>query len=234
VREVKSSNCYILQQRDDESQFLKEQFDADYWRQRPGFEVINSGRGGSVRIGLDGRDAILRRYHRGGAVGKMLSDQYLWMGKILSRPWREWRILERARRAGLPVPEPIAACICRSGLWYRAVLIMAYLQDTEMLTQRLEREVLKPGSWHRIGLLIKRMHAAGIHHSDLTSDNILIDSRDRFYLVDFDMARVMNVIGDWQWRPLYRFQRSLEKRHRNRKLHFDDDDWQALMDGYQS
>ena len=49
-----------------------------------------------------------------------------------------------------------------------------------------------------------------------------------------DMARVMNVIGDWQWRPLYRFQRSLEKRHRNRKLHFDDDDWQALMDGYQS
>jgi 3-deoxy-D-manno-octulosonic acid kinase len=78
------------------------------------------------------------------------------------------------------------------------------------------------------------MHAAGIRHSDLTSDNLLIDSRDRFYLIDFDMARVMNVIGDWQWRPLYRFQRSLEKRHRNRKLHFDDDDWQALMDGYQS
>ncbi len=187
-----------------------------------------------MRIGLDGRDAVLRRYHRGGAVGKLLSDQYLWMGKILSRPWREWKILERARRAGLPVPEPIAACICRSGLWYRAVLVTAYLEDTEMLTQRLEREVLKPGSWHRIGLLLKRMHAAGIRHSDLTSDNLLIDSRDRFYLIDFDMARVMNVIGDWQWRPLYRFQRSLEKRHRNRKLHFDDDDWQALMDGYQS
>jgi 3-deoxy-D-manno-octulosonic acid kinase len=78
------------------------------------------------------------------------------------------------------------------------------------------------------------MHAAGIRHADLTSDNILIDSQDRFYLIDFDMARVMNRIDDWQWRPLYRFQRSMEKRDRKQKLHFDDDDWQELMDGYQS
>jgi 3-deoxy-D-manno-octulosonic acid kinase len=234
VREVKTAKCHILQQRDDASQYREEQFHADYWRQRPGFEKISSGRGGSVRIDLDGRQAILRRYHRGGAIGKLLSDQYLWLGKFMSRPWREWKILERARKAGLPVPEPIAACICRSGLWYRAVLITAFLQDTETLTQRLEREELKPGSWHRIGLLVKKMHAAGIRHADLTSDNILIDSRDRFYLIDFDMGRVMNLIGDWQWRPLYRFQRSLEKRNRRRKLFFNDDDWQALMDGYES
>jgi 3-deoxy-D-manno-octulosonic acid kinase len=234
VREVKSSNCYILQQRDDSREFLQEHFEVAYWRQRPGYEVISSGRGGSIRIELDDKAAILRRYHRGGAVGKLLSDQYLWMGKILSRPWREWKILERARRAGLPVPEPVAACICRSGLWYRAILITAYLQDTETLTQRLQRTELKPDCWHRIGLLIKRMHTAGIRHADLTSDNILIDSQDRFYLIDFDMARVMNRIDDWQWRPLYRFQRSMEKRDRNQKLHFDDDDWQELMDGYQS
>jgi 3-deoxy-D-manno-octulosonic acid kinase len=234
MREDKSSNCYFLQQRDDPRQLLDEYFEAGYWRQRPGYEVISSGRGGSVRIEMDGRAAILRRYHRGGAVGKLLSDQYLWMGKTLSRPWREWKILERARRAGLPVPKPIAASICRSGLWYRAVLITAYLQDTETLTQRLQRTALKPGCWHRIGLLVKRMHAAGIRHADLTSDNILIDSQDRFYLIDFDMARVMNRIDDWQWRPLYRFQRSIEKRHRKQKLHFDDGDWQALMDGYQS
>ena len=234
MREDKSSNCYFLQQRDDPRQLVDEYFEAGYWQQRPGYEVISSGRGGSVRIEMDGRAAILRRYHRGGAVGKLLSDQYMWMGKTLSRPWREWKILERARRAGLPVPEPIAACICRSGLCYRAVLITAYLQDTETLTQRLQRTALKPGCWHRIGLLVKRMHAAGIRHADLTSDNILIDSQDRFYLIDFDMARVMNRIDDWQWRPLYRFQRSIEKRDRNQKLHFDDDDWQTLMDGYQS
>jgi 3-deoxy-D-manno-octulosonic acid kinase len=234
MREVKTSKCYHLQQRDDARQLLDEYFEVSYWRQRPGFEVISSGRGGSVHIELDGRAAILRRYHRGGAVGKLLSYQYLWLGKTLSRPWREWKILQRARRAGLPVPEPIAACICRTGLWYRAALITAYLQDTETLTQRLRRTALKSGCWHRIGLLIKRMHAAGIRHADLTSDNILIDSQDRFYLIDFDMAQVMNRIDEWQWRPLYRFQRSIEKRDRNQKLHFDDNDWQNLMDGYQS
>jgi 3-deoxy-D-manno-octulosonic acid kinase len=234
VREVKTSNCYILQQRDDARQLLQEQFEINHWQQSPGYEVISSGRGGSVRIELDGRAAILRRYHRGGVVGKLLSDQYLWMGKTLSRPWREWKILQRARRAGLPVPEPIAASICRYGLWYRAALITAYLQDTETLTHRLERTELKPGCWHRIGLLIKRMHTAGIRHADLTSDNILVDSQDQFYLIDFDMARVMNRIDDWQWRPLYRLQRSMEKRDRNRKLQSGDDDWQELMDGYQS
>ena len=103
-----------------------------------------------------------------------------------------------------------------------------------MLTQRLRREKLSADGWFQLGLLIKRMHAAGIRHADLTSDNILMDSRDQFYLVDFDKARVMNQIDDWQWQPLYRFQRSMNKRHRQQALNFDEDDWQLLMDGYQS
>jgi 3-deoxy-D-manno-octulosonic acid kinase len=156
------------------------------------------------------------------------------MGKALTRPWREWNILQRAHKAGLPVPEPIAACACRSGLWYRAALIMVYLEDTEMLTQRLERENLASAAWHDLGLLVKRMHTEGIRHADLTSDNVLIDSQNRFYLVDFDQARIMNHIDDWQWRPLYRFQRSINKRNQRQTLHYSEDDWQALMDGYQS
>ena len=234
MREVRSANCYILQPEDDTTELLPEHFEASYWRQRPGYEVISSGRGGTVRIELNGKAAILRRYHRGGVVGKFLSDQYLWLGKNLSRPWREWNILQRARDAGLPVPEPVAASVCRSGLWYRAALVTAFLQDTETLTNRLQRTELKPGCWHAIGVLIKRMHVEGIRHADLTSDNILIDSRDQLYLIDFDMARIMKRIDDWQWRPLYRLQRSIEKRERNRKLHFADENWHELMDAYQS
>ena len=152
----------------------------------------------------------------------------------MTRPWREWHILQRALKAGLPVPEPMAACACRSGLWYRAALITVYLEDTEMLTQRLQREKLSPGSWHQLGLLIKRMHAEGIRHADLTSDNVLIDSQNSFYLIDFDQARIMNQIDDWQWQPLYRFQRSIDKRNRKQILNYDEHDWQLLMDGYQS
>ena len=234
LRVVKSGNCFILQPRDSEQDFTEQHFKTAYWQTRPGYDTIAGGRGGSCVIQLDNTRAILRQYHRGGFAGNLLSNQYLWLGKMMSRPWREWYVLLRARQAGLPVPEPIAACACRSGLVYRASLITAYLDDTEMLTRRLQRETLESDCWHRLGLLVKQMQAEGIRHADLTSDNILIDSQDRFYLVDFDKARIMNHIGDWQWRTLYRFQRSMEKRNRNQKLHYDASDWQTFMDGYES
>ena len=234
TREIKSSKCFILQSQDCVHEFSGEQFAAAYWQHQPGHQATMGGRGGSYLIDVDGRKAVLRRYRRGGFVSKLFSDQYLWLGKSLTRPWREWNILQRALKAGLPVPEPIAACACRTGVWYRAALITAYLEGTEMLTQRLQREKLPSDDWHRLGLLIKRMHAEGIRHADLNSDNVLIDSENRFYLIDFDKARVMNQIDDWQWQPLYRFQRSLDKRNRKLNLNYDGDDWQLLMDGYQS
>jgi 3-deoxy-D-manno-octulosonic acid kinase len=197
-------------------------------------ETIASGRGSSCIVQLDHGRAILRQYHRGGLVGNLLSNQYLWMGKKMSRPWREWHVLLRAQQAGLPVPQPIAACACRSGFWYRAALMTAYLDDTEMLTVRLRRESLAADGWHRLGALIRQMHEAGIRHADLTTDNILIDSKNRFYLVDFDKARMMKRLGDWQWRPLLRLQRSMEKRDSIQKLHYNADDWQTMMDSYQS
>jgi len=83
-------------------------------------------------------------------------------------------------------------------------------------------------------MLIRRMHSAEIRHADLTTDNILIDSGKRFFLVDFDKARVVERLGDWQWQPLKRLKRSIVKRHGQQALHFDADDWQALIDGYQS
>ena len=232
--EHKSANCY-LQQADEIGAALEvRHFDPETWRNSEGFREYAGGRGGSCLIELDGHRAVLRRYHRGGLVARLLSNQYLWLGKNLSRPWREWEVLELALAAGLPVPQPLGACICRTGFWYRAALITAYLDDTEMLTERIERVELERDDWFRLGLLVKRLHDAGIRHADLTSDNVLIDSANRFYLVDFDQARVMPRLDDWQWRPLYRFQRSIEKRDRRRKLHFGSNEWQALMDGYQS
>jgi 3-deoxy-D-manno-octulosonic acid kinase len=102
------------------------------------------------------------------------------------------------------------------------------------MTQRLQRQNLSRECWFKLGLLVKRMHTVGIRHADLTSDNILMDSSDRFYLVDFDKARIMRKLDDWQWQPLHRFQRSMVKRDGQQHLHYDADDWQALMDGYQS
>jgi len=229
-----SRRCCIRQQQGLGWQFADEHFEPRYWRRKSGFETTLGGRGGSCLIDIGGRRAVLRRYHRGGAIGSLFSDQYLWLGQARSRPWREWEVLLRARAAGLPAPEPIAACTCRCGFWYRAALITAFLDDTEMMTERLQRETLARDCWHALGMLIQRLHGAGIRHADLTTDNILIDSQDRFYLVDFDKARIVQRLGGWQWQPLDRLRRSIEKRHGRQLLHFDGADWQALIDGYRS
>ena len=232
--ESDSAGCRVRQQAYLDWRFSAEHFTTEFWQQDETFAAVAGGRGGSCRIEIDGRRAVLRRYRRGGAVSKLLNDQYLWLGQARTRPWREWEILERACAAGLPVPEPLAACTCRSALWYRAALITAYLDDTEMMTQRLRREPLARKRWYDLGILIRRMHGSGILHVDLNPDNILVDSADRFYLVDFDRARLMPRLDDWQWRPLYRLQRGLLKRNRQQALNYDEDDWQAFMDGYQS
>ena len=229
-----SSRCRILQDPDRPRPLEARHFDPEYWRGQPGTEPVGGGRGGSLFIRLDGRTAILRPYYRGGAIGRLLKDQYLWFGLGLSRPWREWQILQRARRAGLPVPDAVGACVCRYGFWYRAVLITAFIDDTEMLTARLRRERLQHKDWARLGRLIKRLQAEGIRHADLTSDNLLIDSQNRFYVIDFDRARIMNRLDDWQWLTLYRFRRSMLKRDRKQRLNFSEDDWQAFMDSYES
>ena len=234
VQKPSPSNCHILQQRDAPAPLTAEHFDLDYWTDKPGYAELGGGRGATVRISLQGQDAILRHYYRGGLVGKFLTDQYLWLGKSMSRPWREWKILERAYRAGLPVPKPVGACACRRGWWYRAAIITGYLPDTETLAARLEKTELAAKAWYRLGALIKQLQAQGIRHPDLTVTNILIDTQERFYLIDFDNARIKNRLDDWQWGPLARLQRSLDKFNRESRPDYPGDDWQALMDGYQS
>jgi 3-deoxy-D-manno-octulosonic acid kinase len=235
TRESRTGHCYIRQRQDYDFEFGEAHFSPHFWEHKPGFRYMSGGRGSSsCQIDIDGEHAILRQYHRGGYIGRWLDRQYLWLGKSMTRPWREWEVLRRARSAALPVPKPIAACVWRFGPWYHAALIIHYFDDTEMLTQRLAREKLPPQKWRDLGSLFGRMHGAGIRHADLTSDNVLIDSQDRFYLVDFDKARMMKRLDDWQWRPLYRFQRSVLKRQQKNPLHFDENDWQSLMDGYQS
>lgn len=224
---------YLLQNKAGEVPLQSRHFDPAYWVGKPGYQPIAGGRGGSIRIQLGDEQVILRHYYRGGLVRKLFTDQYLWLGKHRSRPWREWQILLKAGEAGLPVPEPVAACVTRSGICYRAAIMTRYLVDTQTLAARLANSLLEPGDWYQLGLLIKRLHIAGIRHADLNASNILVDSVNRFYIIDFDRARLVKRLDDWQWRPLYRLQRSLNKFDRKQGIHYFSDDWQALMDGYQ-
>jgi 3-deoxy-D-manno-octulosonic acid kinase len=230
-----SDNSFILQQQTGDFEFLTEHFDAQYWLDKAAAEPVEAGRGGAVKIQMPGQYAILRPYKRGGLVRKLVSNQYFWLGLHRTRCWKEWAILNHARDIGLPVAEPIAVCAVKTSLIsYRAAIITRYLDNTETLASRIAVKALPKKLWHRLGVVLKQLHAARIRHADLNATNILIDDQDQFYIIDFDKARIMRRLDDWQWRPLYRLQRSLDKIDKRDSLYYRSSDWQALMDGYQT
>lgn len=162
------------------------------------------------------------------------NDKYLWSGLGRSRPWREFTILHSARQLGLPVPEPLAACICRSGVFYRGSLMTKFIPNTRSLSSLLREQELPAALWFQLGATIRQFHRQKIKHADLNSDNVLINQDNEFFLVDFDRARMMRDLGDWQWKPLYRLQRSLQKRQATMRLIYREENWLSLMDGYQA
>lgn len=229
-----SARCFILQDKNTIEKLESKHFDGDYWQDKPGFSPVDGGRGGSVKINLGDQSAILRQYKRGGLMTHISKDCYLWLGKNRSRPWREWQLLQQASDAGLSVAKPLGVCVWKRGLLYRAAIMTAYLEGTETLAERLADSALDSDIWFQLGSLLKKMQSLGFRHADLNANNLLIDQDSKLYIIDFDKGRVMKKLGNWQWAPLYRLQRSLVKIDRQHTLHYGDQDWQALMDGYQS
>ena len=227
------SRRYFWQCRELKTPLTEQHFDLGYWRNTPDYSELSGGRGATARITVEDRAVILRRYYRGGLVSKLLTDQYLWLGRSRTRPWRECRALEHAYHQGLPVPQPIAAYVCRQAGWYRAAIMTEYIANTETLAARLRVAGAASTIWEQLGQLIRQLHEARICHPDLNLTNILIDDVNRLYLIDFDRARVRSRLGDWQWGALHRLKRSLDKFNRRYRPDHAEDDWQVLMDGYQ-
>ena len=175
---------------------------------------------------------MLRHYYRGGLIGRLISDQFLWLGESMTRCFREWLLLEQLIQMGLPVPRPVAARYQRSGLIYRADLITARLPDVESFAVRLARGSVSAEVWERVGECIARFHRAGVWHADLNAHNIQIDSAGRIFLLDFDRGRIRPVARSWQQSNLARLQRSLRKISNVGALQFSAQEWNSLVEGY--
>ncbi len=209
-------------------------FDIHHLEQKGVLQGSAQGRGTTHFIELEGIPCVLRHYRRGGWMAKMLDDRYPRSPLALTRPWREWHLLAKLAALNLPAPRPAAARVVTSGLFYRGDLITRRIEESQPLAQRLQRTPLDEALWYRIGACIKRFHQHGIYHADLNAHNILLDSAEKCYLIDFDKGAVRNGASGWQRANLARLRRSLDKLARQHPhFHFDDGDWQALMAGWQ-
>lgn len=206
-------------------------FDPQEWRRAGAVAIETSGRGEVLIVEHGAESWVLRHYRRGGLVARVIDDHYLWLGAERTRAFREWRLLRTLRAAGLPVPNPVAAHVYRTGVIYTADIITSYLPDTRKLSWFIAQGRVPAGCWQRIGAMIRAVHDHGVDHPDLTAHNVLLDGASNTFLVDFDNAKVKPP-GAWQRLGMERFNRSLRKVALETGTEFDAAAWHELEAGY--
>jgi 3-deoxy-D-manno-octulosonic acid kinase len=211
----------------------EEIFKGEYWSERHKVIARSGGRGGVLFIRDDQYHWVLRHYFRGGLIGKLVRDLYVWVGAERTRAFAEWRLLHSLRAQGFPVPTPVAARFVRAGLFYRADLITEALPATRTLADSLTGAMLTEEVWKKVGAMIAKMHRAGVRHADLNAHNILLGEGAKVFVLDFDRGRIVPR-GPWESQVLARLKRSLLKIQRQRSnVKFTERDWGYLMDGYE-
>lgn len=207
-------------------------FDARQWIDRAATARTPAGRGETLFIERAGVAWVLRHYRRGGFMARLSADRYLWTGEERTRPFREWRLLHELHAAGLPVPAPIAAQFRRRGLTYSGDLITERIEGAPV-SALLRIAPLPLSTWDAIGRCIRRLHDAGACHADLNAHNILIDSSERVFLIDFDRGR-RRAPGTWRAANLSRLHRSLKKISREMPPdRFSSREWSVLRNAYE-
>jgi 3-deoxy-D-manno-octulosonic acid kinase len=224
----------ILYDRQVISEIGDERFVAANWlhsEQVPG--VLGSqGRGNTMFVGNVPRQFVLRHYVRGGLIGKLIDDSYVWTGAEATRPFLEWRMLAKMADSGLRVPRPAAARYLRKGPFYSADLITVRVPKVRALSTWLHERAGGEKFWHDLGTAIHEFHSHGVFHADMNAYNLQIDSAGQLWMLDFDRGRLLPP-GPWKQKTLNRLHRSLQKLHGlNPALHYDQQCWEQLLEGY--
>ena len=192
----------------------------------------SAGRGNTVFVGNVPRQFVLRHYVRGGLIGKLVRDTYLWTGEDSTRPFAEWRMLAKMADSGLRVPRPAAARYCRKGPFYTADIITVRIPNVVPLSEYIAGDKPADGFWQALGAAVQAFHDKGVFHADMNAYNLQIDNAGRLWMLDFDRGRLLPP-GAWQQKTLGRLHRSLVKiKTLDPRVHFDEGNWETLLEGY--
>jgi len=207
-------------------------FSLSFWQNMVNVILLKGGRGASLKIKLNDKPYVLRRYLRGGLIAKFTYDLYFWCGAKNTRPYQEYRVLNYAKENGLSVPECIAFYVDKQGLFYRAAIITEYLTNIGTLASYLNKHSLSKQQWQILAHQIKLMHSININHDDLNADNILVHKNQdslTFSLIDFDKAKIEKNNKHWPKANIERLLRSLNKL---KPIYFNLEGWAFFEQAY--
>jgi len=208
-------------------------FNADYWQQQNKIVGAKKGRAMAWFFKNNELTAVLRHYWRGGLVGKLLSDQYLYLGFEQTRVYKEFALMAQLIELGLNVPTPIAAKVTQSGLIYRGDIITEAVTGAKSVLDILVERALTESELTSIATTIALFHRKGVYHADLNINNILFNDTGQIYIIDFDRGEIKTPALQWQQSNMERLKRSfLKEQGRNPVFNWQASDWQALYASY--
>lgn len=177
-------------------------FNLDYWKEQNALLASATGRAQAYFINTPVGEVVWRKYQRGGLPSKFIKRSYLWLGLKNTRAYKELLLTQQLYNLGLPVPQPLAARLVKTGLTYQADLITRKLANSQTLADYLTAAfaVSQPDltainqQLSQVKATIRQFHAHGLNHTDLNPRNILVACKtstsnklkDNCWLIDFD------------------------------------------------
>lgn len=208
-------------------------FDPAWWRGAGQAQTQGAGRGNIHRVADRGGSYLMRHYYRGGWMARLSRDLFWHQSVAQSRAMREFCLLGALRARGLPVPRAAAARYQRVGLWYRADILVQAIPHAQDVAQLLHQQrSLTPHEWQALGRAVRQLHDAQVWHSDLNCHNLMLDTKGKAWIVDFDKCGFRD--GEhWKADNLARLLRSLRKELRlDPSFRWSEAQWQTLLDAY--
>ncbi len=216
------------------NQISEERFEAGGW---PHAEALSGalgsgGRGNTMYVGNVPRQFVLRHYMRGGLLGRLVRDTFIYSGPDKTRSFREWRLLDKLSSNNFNVPRPAAARYCQHGTFYTADIITVRIPDVVSLSVYISENRPDAAFWESLGASIYSFHEAGVYHADMNAYNLQIDKSGELWMLDFDKG-ALRPRGAWQQQTLARLHRSLHKVvGLDPALNFRAPNWEQLLQGY--
>ncbi len=143
------------------------------------------GRGIVYKTWIDTVGAVVvKSYLRGGLLRHLVKKSYVKWGKTRSQ--REYELLEVVRSLGVFAPEPIAFAF-KGGLIYKGWLVTKEIRGVQTLADlSILDEERAIGVMGNIISQITTLVSHRILHVDLHPGNVLVNEKNRVFLVDFD------------------------------------------------
>jgi len=209
-------------------------FVPSYWQHKAAIIAEKKGRSTTWFFDYSKGIGVLRHYWRGGLIGKLFSDQYLYTGLKNTRTYKEYLLLIELEERGLNVPKPIAAQVAATGFIYRGDLITQAIPKAESLLDILKVRPLNNNEIIKVAATIAEFHRQGVFHADLNINNIMLDDTGKVYLIDFDRGRLVKPLHSSLYGNIQRLRRSFEKeKSRNNSFYWASGQWQLLASTYQ-